>query len=112
MTKTNLTVPIGGSDVSLVYVITRMEELGIDKDGGSVCFGQLLGMCDHVSLTLGEIGCHSLDLPQERLHLIKIQLDIHCAALVSEGILFVQCASTKASIFCQSFVARCIFNVY
>lgn len=35
----------------------RMEELGIDRDGGSVCFGQLLGMCDHVSLTLGE---HSL----------------------------------------------------
>uniref|UniRef100_A0AAQ5Y7Y7 Proline dehydrogenase n=1 Tax=Amphiprion ocellaris TaxID=80972 RepID=A0AAQ5Y7Y7_AMPOC len=34
----------------------RMEELGIDKDGGSVCFGQLLGMCDHVSLTLAKEG--------------------------------------------------------
>ncbi|KAM4525245.1 hydroxyproline dehydrogenase [Odontesthes bonariensis] len=34
----------------------RMEELGIDKDGGSVCFGQLLGMCDHVSLTLANKG--------------------------------------------------------
>lgn len=33
----------------------RMEELGIDKDG-SVCFGQLLGMCDHVSLTLAKEG--------------------------------------------------------
>lgn len=33
-----------------------MEELGIDKDGGSVCFGQLLGMCDHVSLTLAKEG--------------------------------------------------------
>ncbi|XP_047465015.1 hydroxyproline dehydrogenase [Mugil cephalus] len=34
----------------------RMGELGIDKDGGSVCFGQLLGMCDHVSLTLAKEG--------------------------------------------------------
>ncbi|AWP17639.1 putative proline dehydrogenase 2 [Scophthalmus maximus] len=34
----------------------RMDELGIDKDGGSVCFGQLLGMCDHVSLTLAKEG--------------------------------------------------------
>ena len=41
-------------DVAIVRLTCRMEELGIDKDGGSVCFGQLLGMCDHVSLTLGE----------------------------------------------------------
>lgn len=34
--------------------MSRMDELGIDKGGESVCFGQLLGMCDHVSLTLGE----------------------------------------------------------
>ncbi|XP_054623195.1 hydroxyproline dehydrogenase isoform X1 [Dunckerocampus dactyliophorus] len=33
-----------------------VEELGIDKKGGCVCFGQLLGMCDHVSLTLAKEG--------------------------------------------------------
>ncbi|KAM9837632.1 hydroxyproline dehydrogenase [Aulostomus maculatus] len=33
-----------------------IEDLGINKDGGSVCFGQLLGMCDHVSLTLAKEG--------------------------------------------------------
>lgn len=42
------------NEESVRRVAERMEELGIDRDGGSVCFGQLLGMCDHVSLTLGE----------------------------------------------------------
>lgn len=37
------------------YCTFRIEELGTNKDEGSVCFGQLLGMCDHVSLTLGEL---------------------------------------------------------
>ncbi len=51
-------------DLFLVHVVSRMEELGIDKDG-SVCFGQLLGMCDHVSLTLGELSLNSLHFLQE-----------------------------------------------
>lgn len=33
-----------------------MEELGLDRDADAVCFGQLLGMCDHVSLTLAQHG--------------------------------------------------------
>ncbi|XP_041819241.1 hydroxyproline dehydrogenase [Chelmon rostratus] len=44
------------NEVSVRRAAKRMEELGIDKDGGSVCFGQLLGMCDHVSLTLAKEG--------------------------------------------------------
>lgn len=40
--------------------ISRMEELHIDRDRGSVCFGQLLGMCDHVSLTLGKTDLQSV----------------------------------------------------
>ncbi|XP_071318294.1 hydroxyproline dehydrogenase [Trachinotus anak] len=44
------------NEESVRRAATRMEELGIDKDGGSVCFGQLLGMCDHVSLTLAKEG--------------------------------------------------------
>ncbi|XP_029312592.1 hydroxyproline dehydrogenase [Cottoperca gobio] len=44
------------NEVSVRQAAKRMEELGIDHDGGSVCFGQLLGMCDHVSLTLAKEG--------------------------------------------------------
>uniref|UniRef100_A0A4W3GM29 Proline dehydrogenase n=1 Tax=Callorhinchus milii TaxID=7868 RepID=A0A4W3GM29_CALMI len=35
---------------------SRMRELNIEKDDGIVCFGQLMGMCDHVSVTLGMAG--------------------------------------------------------
>ncbi|KAG7277578.1 hypothetical protein CRUP_013896 [Coryphaenoides rupestris] len=44
------------NEESVRRTVQRIEELGIDKNGGSICFGQLLGMCDHVSLTLAEQG--------------------------------------------------------
>lgn len=34
----------------------RMLELQIAKDSTAICFGQLYGMCDHVSNHLGEEG--------------------------------------------------------
>lgn len=30
-----------------------MKEIGIDKKDPNLCFGQIYGMCDHVSYTLG-----------------------------------------------------------
>ena len=33
-----------------------MKELGIENDSGRVCFGQIYGMCDHVSFSLGKPG--------------------------------------------------------
>ncbi|XP_076856850.1 hydroxyproline dehydrogenase [Brachyhypopomus gauderio] len=44
------------NEESVRMAITQMVQLGISQDGGSVCFGQLLGMCDHVSLTLAQQG--------------------------------------------------------
>ncbi|KAG8430533.1 hypothetical protein GDO86_020440, partial [Hymenochirus boettgeri] len=44
------------NEESVLHAIGRMAELGIEKKSGSVCFGQLLGMCDHVSLSLGQAG--------------------------------------------------------
>ncbi|XP_074520006.1 hydroxyproline dehydrogenase [Halichoeres trimaculatus] len=44
------------NEESVRIAAKRMDELGIERDGGSVCFGQLLGMCDHVSLTLAKEG--------------------------------------------------------
>ncbi|XP_075687591.1 hydroxyproline dehydrogenase [Rhinoderma darwinii] len=44
------------NEESVLHAVQRMAELGIARSGGAVCFGQLLGMCDHVSLTLGQAG--------------------------------------------------------
>jgi len=41
---------------SILRVSSRMAELGIEKSSTDVTFGQLLGMCDHISLTLGQAG--------------------------------------------------------
>jgi len=38
------------------YVVQRMQELQIPVRGGGIYFGQLLGMCDHVSFSLGMSG--------------------------------------------------------
>ncbi|XP_040591435.1 hydroxyproline dehydrogenase isoform X3 [Mesocricetus auratus] len=43
------------NEESVRQATKRMWELGIPPDG-PVCFGQLLGMCDHVSLALGQAG--------------------------------------------------------
>ncbi|XP_016049710.2 hydroxyproline dehydrogenase [Erinaceus europaeus] len=43
------------NEESVHQATKRMRELGIPLDG-PVCFGQLLGMCDHVSLALGQAG--------------------------------------------------------
>ncbi|XP_029462931.1 hydroxyproline dehydrogenase [Rhinatrema bivittatum] len=44
------------NEESVIHAVRRMHELHIPQDGGAVCFGQLLGMCDQVSLTLGQAG--------------------------------------------------------
>lgn len=38
---------------SIQYITQRMGELGIDTQHGGASFGQLLGMCDHISYALG-----------------------------------------------------------
>ncbi len=40
--------------IGVLCLCFSMEHLGLLRDAGAVCFGQLLGMCDHVSLTLGK----------------------------------------------------------
>ena len=35
-----------------------MHEKGTSRSDGTVVFGQLLGMCDHVTFQLGEWGGH------------------------------------------------------
>ncbi|XP_031549212.1 proline dehydrogenase 1, mitochondrial-like [Actinia tenebrosa] len=41
---------------SIRFAVQRMEELGLDPDSKRVFFGQLLGMADQISFTLGNAG--------------------------------------------------------
>lgn len=38
------------------YTVRKMEEFNIKPLDRVICFGQLLGMCDHISLPLGQAG--------------------------------------------------------
>jgi len=44
------------NEESVELVIQRMKQLGITHDSGKVSFGQLYGMCDQVSYSLGQKG--------------------------------------------------------
>lgn len=44
------------NEKSVVKTVQQMQEIGISRAAGGVYFGQLLGMCDHVSYTLGTNG--------------------------------------------------------
>ncbi|OWZ03976.1 Proline oxidase [Phytophthora megakarya] len=41
------------NEKSVVNTVQQMQDIGISRATGGVYFGQLLGMCDHVSYTLG-----------------------------------------------------------
>nr|CDS34114.1 proline oxidase [Hymenolepis microstoma] len=41
---------------SVKYALKRMKERGVKPEHHLICFGQLLGMCDHVSFPLGNAG--------------------------------------------------------
>jgi len=38
------------------FAINNMEKYGIKREDRVICFGQLLGMCDHISMPLGQSG--------------------------------------------------------
>jgi len=61
-----------------------MWEYSIDKSDGTVVFGQLLGMCDHVTFTLGNTFPLSVRLGYLHAHL-AIYLYTHIACMHRPG---------------------------
>lgn len=49
------------------YAIQLMKERGIRPEDKVVCFGQLLGMCDHITFPLGEDSIQQLGVVAEAL---------------------------------------------
>lgn len=41
---------------NVFFIARRMQEYGIKKTDGVICFGQLYGMCDQISFMLGQAG--------------------------------------------------------
>lgn len=37
------------------FAIEKMKEIGISPEDKVICFGQLLGMCDYITMPLGNI---------------------------------------------------------
>ncbi|RUS85881.1 hypothetical protein EGW08_006365 [Elysia chlorotica] len=64
LTETALTskvrfITASHNEDSVLYALQRMDELGIPRDGGDVFFGQLYGMADHLSFSLGSMGYYT-----------------------------------------------------
>lgn len=38
------------------FAIEKMQEIGISPEDKVICFGQLLGMCDYITMPLGQAG--------------------------------------------------------
>lgn len=36
------------------FAIEKMKEIGISPEDKVICFGQLLGMCDYITMPLGK----------------------------------------------------------
>ena len=49
-------VVAGHNEETVKWVCSRMDELGLQRRADGVLFGQLLGMCDHVSYSLAASG--------------------------------------------------------
>lgn len=43
------------------FAIEKMKEIGISPEDKVICFGQLLGMCDYITMPLGEFQSFSID---------------------------------------------------
>lgn len=53
------------------FAIEKMKEIGVSPEDKVICFGQLLGMCDYITMPLGKHFFFSLNVEIENYYLHK-----------------------------------------
>lgn len=59
------------------FAIEKMKEIGISPEDKVICFGQLLGMCDYITMPLGLLS-YSFDVNELVILLMNFDFFLFC----------------------------------
>lgn len=58
------------------FAIEKMKEIGISPEDKVICFGQLLGMCDYITMPLGKVFLPQIQSNISNLFYVQVNLVI------------------------------------
>lgn len=88
------------------FAIEKMKEIGISPEDKVICFGQLLGMCDYITMPLGnaQYTCHIRQIEQLNVILLFLLLQVKLDIRPTSTYHTVQC--TKYCLICLDALKR------